>query len=839
MVVSHDDAYTFALRVAYLNYLLQPKAKRKQYIAAPKPAQRSHTSVTALVTELVPSNSSSVKLPHSFRSNLEKRFQGVVTGQERLPGYNDAAVKRSFAEAYTAFTDKGFQKVIDKDRKLEPLVLMFYSSATKAAQKGRAPDDDSWKLLPDRHVALFVRLLTSILRDTGHDRDRAELLTRLMTLENKLLTNDQNLFMDTGQDGGTTIEVVVPLSYDVKDMPMVQAVARIFGLTNSQVQDDINAHRSIWTEEAALKDLKTYQHRLNSNMAGALRTHDFDIDESFHEWKKTEGPHLSQMMLDILKANPELAKTSTLTVDKPLPGRPQSMYSEDQAYADLGRLVTSDDNSAFGDFSLSSLTLDEPSSIRSVDEANYTFIPYDPRAFYKAILQYAMTFDQLHSDPSAPYMPLSKQSQDLLTELCVHWRIPQFSRLIAFLEVAVRKFLDKEIGTEELDIALDSVKNPLPEVKKPPHITNYSTNLPSIDPTRWTEFDLRMYKDMLASLHDALLRDLYDLLMQCYIPKPPSIGVVMSVLENHIFRDPLFSKKREEAEEFSAILAEGLKTQAATVYRTYLDKELPANQEDWEFGHVVLLGKAVVKLCDRIRKRYRNNPEILGVNPLTVLVETMFPNFEEDANAVIQRIMTVAQERGEEIAIQDGFDLYKEMVEIRQIHQDSLPDTPFAFHVEDLLVDFVWRWIKSTEGQMESLVDEAIKQDQFQVRNQSPEHIPLDSERHSSSIVDLFMLFNQTTDQVFQLGWDNDVHHARFMTSLSKAFALGLGRYCEIVDQRFAKEMDRPSAQEIAAASRTTQEKFLQYAKEAWNTKEKVEPFQFYPEVCLLCWPQS
>ncbi|MBV1838881.1 hypothetical protein KUA11_17020, partial [Acetobacter estunensis] len=134
------------------------------------------------------------------------------------------AVKRSFAEAYTAFSEKSFRKTIDKERKFEPLVLIFYSAATKAAQKGRAPDDDSWKALPDRHLAMFVRLAASVLRDQGHDRDRSELLSRLATLENKLLTNDQDL-VGSGPDGAsTTVEVVVPLSYDVKDMPMVQVV---------------------------------------------------------------------------------------------------------------------------------------------------------------------------------------------------------------------------------------------------------------------------------------------------------------------------------------------------------------------------------------------------------------------------------------------------------------------------------------------------------------------------------------------------------------------------------------------------------------------------------------
>jgi hypothetical protein len=143
----------------------------------------------------------------------------------------------------------------------------------------------------------------------------------------------------------------------------------------------------------------------------------------------------------------------------------------------------------------------------------------------------------------------------------------------------------------------------------------------------------------------------------------------------------------------------------------------------------------------------------------------------------------------------------------------------------------VWRWVRAAESRVEEYVEQAVKQDQFQVRTENPEDIPRDSERHSVSIIDIFMLFNQTLDTVFNLNWGNDEHHARFMTSLSKAFAAGIGKYCELVDQKFAKEMDRPSAEELAAQTQTTQEKWMRYAKDAWNNKDRVEPFQFYSEV--------
>lgn len=827
--VSYDDAYSFALRIAFLRYLLQPRKKRKEYVSAPKAPPRAHTSsISELVKELVPTGgSASAKLPSGFRHSLEKRMSGVLQGIEKMPGYSDAAVKRTFAEAYTAFTAKDFQKSIDKDRKVEPLVLIFYSSAAKAQGRGKPAEDHSWKLLVDRHLAMFIRLLSSILREKGD----VELVGRLNTLEKKLMSNDQNLYLDTGQQDHSYVEVEIPLSYEVKDMHMVQLVAKIFGVTNSQVQADIDRNASVWTEEMALKDYKAYQFRLSAGMAGTMRKQDFDVDEAYEEWRKGEGPHLAKIFAEILSVRPDLKGGSGGGNDKPLPVRPHSMY-EDQAYADLSRMLSNPESPAPSldpSFSFGSLSLEDTSSIRSVDEPSYTFIPPDPRSVYKVILQYVVSYDQLHSDTSAS--PLSEETTEFLIELAVRWRIPQFSRYVAFVEVTIRKFLDQELPPEQLYDCLDLVKQPLEEPKKPVLIQLYTSSLSEIDPSRWTIVDFAGYQQSLRDLHDALLRDVFSLLVRCYEPKPPTVGVVMALLNNHVFPDPAFSQRPEDAADFSQQLDNGLRQQAAQVYRDFLDTHIPRSQRDWDFGHVVNLGKAVVELAEKIRKRYRKNPEILGASPFKALVETTLPSFEEDGHEIIKRVLINAQESDNEIELQDGFDLYRELVEIKKMHTEAIPDKPFAFHIEGLLESFVWKWIKNVDDRMPSFVEEAIKQDAFKVRTRHAGDIPTDDERHSVSIIDIFTLFSQTVDQLLQLEWNDEVHMARFMTALAKAFAAGIGRYCEIVEQQFAREMDRQSAQEAAAASKTAQERFLQYAKDAWNTKEKIEPFQFYPQV--------
>ena len=154
----------------------------------------------------------------------------------------------------------------------------------------------------------------------------------------------------------------------------------------------------------------------------------------------------------------------------------------------------------------------------------------------------------------------------------------------------------------------------------------------------------------------------------------------------------------------------------------------------------------------------------------------------------------------------------------------------FAFHIEGLLAEFVWRWIRMTESSIVDWVDQAVKQDSFHVRTESNE-IPSEDQRHSVSVIDIFSSFNQTIDRIVQLNWDDDLQYAKFMTSLSKVVGAGIARYCEVIEQKFSKEMDRLTPEQEAARNQSTQEKWLSLAKDAWNNKEKIEPFQFFPEV--------
>lgn len=161
------------------------------------------------------------------------------------------------------------------------------------------------------------------------------------------------------------------------------------------------------------------------------------------------------------------------------------------------------------------------------------------------------------------------------------------------------------------------------------------------------------------------------------------------------------------------------------------------------------------------------------------------------------------------------------------------PSVPFPFHVEGLLEEFVWRWLRLTDQSVLEWVNQAIRRDAFTVRAEQVTDIAPEDNRHSVSVIDIFRSFNQVVENLVQLEWDDDLQYAKFMTALSNSIGRGIAKYCESLEQMFAREMDRLTPEQEVALNQTTQEKLMQFAKDTWTNKDKIEPFQFSSEVCV------
>jgi SOS response regulatory protein OraA/RecX len=156
--------------------------------------------------------------------------------------------------------------------------------------------------------------------------------------------------------------------------------------------------------------------------------------------------------------------------------------------------------------------------------------------------------------------------------------------------------------------------------------------------------------------------------------------------------------------------------------------------------------------------------------------------------------------------------------------------------VEGLLEEFVWRWLRLTDQSVMEWVNHAIRQDKFTVRGGELDEVVPEEKRHSVSVIDIFRSYNQVVENLIGLEWDDDLQYAKFMTALANSMGKGVAKYCESLEQMFAREMDRLTPEQEAALNQTTQEKLMQFAKDTWTNKDKIEPFQFSSEVCKSCW---
>lgn len=323
------------------------------------------------------------------------------------------------------------------------------------------------------------------------------------------------------------------------------------------------------------------------------------------------------MMLAIVQSNPQLAKSSTrsaLVANGGSNGHDHSLFTQpfsDQATAgspyildtpvDMTALNLEDDSDGY-EHVQAEVDTGEP----------YMFIPPDPRGFYRALLGEIIAHD--HSQQGSTHdfdgypgpQLLSKPSVELLREIGTRWRLPLPSRLVLLLDVVRDKFAEREIDLDTLDTAFLYFKDPPPMKGGPLEISAL------FDRTRWTIADYVLNQQILASVHDVLLRDLFEKLEQSYDPQPLEVGPIMTVLESHIYDDELFSRTPEDLDRFSGHLQVALRKRASECYHAIFAREISQYGTKAEFFHIIQLGKAVVKMVERADKRFRKVPQIMG-----------------------------------------------------------------------------------------------------------------------------------------------------------------------------------------------------------------------------------
>ena len=209
------------------------------------------------------------------------------------------------------------------------------------------------------------------------------------------------------------------------------------------------------------------------------RREDFDSDEAWSHWRTTELSHLQQLMVIMVQFNPELAKSApseALPQPATPSGRPGSVYSTTQPAGISSRhgSISSRKSVALVGSGAGVGTLDLVAEQVEGDEevqagGNFTFIPPNPKRFYKRLLELCIQADldamaNLPEDQEVSLGILSPKHIELINECALRWRIGHSYRVACFLDVIKAKYEREEVPLECIPEGLQMVLKAIDDI---------------------------------------------------------------------------------------------------------------------------------------------------------------------------------------------------------------------------------------------------------------------------------------------------------------------------------------------------------------------------------------
>ncbi|KZT37680.1 hypothetical protein SISSUDRAFT_987298 [Sistotremastrum suecicum HHB10207 ss-3] len=751
--------------------------------------------------------SKSVKFPEKMIKVLEQKLQNIAMGKD--PGYTDQLIRRTVAIFYGSYTTDPLRKQIKENRKIEELILMFAATSTSALKKDPQLANEGWKTELNNQIAQFVRILRECIRNVSHVSP--ELSARLDMYTAKLAppsASDSGSISD-GASGSRTGEPSISLA--VKDMPLVRAVGELFGLTDQDIQAEVNSIKPFCTEKAALLDLKTCLKNLNAGLPFPGRREDFESDAAWHNWRTAELAQLSQQMMFMVKLNPELAKSIPSDAMPTLHARPESVYSKSSVdLSAIGRSssIGSRQSLAFPD-SLGD-ALEDDDEVEA--GASFIYIPPNPRRFFKRFLELCMEADLA----AMAHLPEDQEVNDsrlgilsvphleLINECAVRWRIPHAHRVTAILDVIRYKYEREEVPLECIPEALQHVERVMRETE--------------LD--KWARHDSDYLATTFGSIFNIFLGHLYHALDALPSLKPAEIAPFLDILDR-VRGSGLLDRFQVDVNGRLGDLQEKARA-LCTQFYSEKKQELFSQPGVNRAYPLLLLTDDLEKYAKLLDKRYPD--PILGhLDLVAIWLETCIPLFIDDLAACRKALVEgSANLPTPDVPIEDIFTLFRRTKTLTEMFEDVCPQYDLQFSLTAYFELFVRQWLMVTDNRTLQWVQNAVAADKFE---------PEEGSTTSSSIVDLFDSLRSPISFLLDLKWPDGYQNARFFTGLSKSISKAVEHYCRSIEELFMAEMFPRPTDHLQPQKQSA---WLEKAKQTIQIGEKkIEPFSFQPASCV------
>ncbi|KAH9452910.1 hypothetical protein MJO29_004693 [Puccinia striiformis f. sp. tritici] len=362
-----DELYQYSLRVAYLAYLSSVRllalkneessgtanltsnlSKSHPHPHRPHLRQSAETWTNTIfsIADVFKDGSGStksdksVKFPKDLVKVLKVRIEAIAKGTDK--NYQDLSLRSSFGVFYGTYTQDYYLKQLKENRNVEALILLLVTTATGVLRKRL--EGDKWKIYLNSQVGVFVTIIRDCLRSKELKGVPHELMPRLDSYASKLAPQQQRQQQHrhrhhhhhhhTHNQSSASISSSIhsnpaentaisspgagspgpspwSISHSVHNMPTVKTIGSLFARSDSQLQKDLNNVRKNCSEKAAFEDFKLCVANIAQQCRFPGRRADFDPDEVYREWRTKELAQIQHAMLQMIRANPDLARSKT------------------------------------------------------------------------------------------------------------------------------------------------------------------------------------------------------------------------------------------------------------------------------------------------------------------------------------------------------------------------------------------------------------------------------------------------------------------------------------------------------------------------------------------------
>ncbi|KAF8315851.1 hypothetical protein DL93DRAFT_2125393 [Clavulina sp. PMI_390] len=751
--------------------------------------------------------SKSIKFPKDLLAVLDSKLENI--SMNRDPAYTEQLLRRSVAVFWgNRLKDPTFYRTMKENRKIEELIVNFISSAATSLQKSKELEGDAWKYELYVHIAQFIKILRECLRLVSHVPP--ELTAKMESYAEHLApaTEARNEVSPSTSNGAGPSGAVIFSS--VSEMPMVKTVAKIFGYTLQEVQQDLSSLRKLCTTKAAVTDLKTCLKNIKIDAPFPGRREDFDTDEAWEHWKHNEVSELSTLLNDMVVQDPELARTTDRQLPRTNSPRPQSTYSF-RDNADDGAISRRTSAASRYSLALSSFPPDDGDGMDAeAQTSSFTYIPSNSKRFYKRLMELCIEHDlramyELDGDEEVSLEIISSETRRMVDECALRWRVANPYRVTTALDIMKYKFEREEIPFACIPEAMQSV-------------ANAAGDLPLDD---WSKEDAAYLTKVYGELFNIFLGGLYHSFENLENIKPDEINPAVQIIESIRDTGLLDRIPDFKIEDRFNDLGNRVRAAAAQQYSLKVQELFAAQVGVNRAIPLLLLTDWIEKQAKVFDSRFPD-PLFGTLDLVGLVIENYVPLFLNDLETARRRLLEgSANQPTPDIPTQDLFALYRRTKSMLALLKAFCPQLHEDFDLAGYFRPYVQQWLVSTDNMTGTWVKNALAEDQFEA---------VGEEGHSSSIVDLFEFMKPPIDFLLELEWTDQYEEARFLTSLSKTISKCIEQYCRTVEELFMTEMYPRAAPTAPTASRNFIERarLLTIAGEA-----PAEPFNFSATSCV------